>query len=114
MQFYNLKHINFAHYFLQTIYHIPHIDTTFQPCTFNFIVNYRQLLLALSYTTTFNGCLGLTVEKLVLDIRGPVFSHGQLYSAAMQVPNDESVLILKAEGDNTTITPNIVWKELLL
>jgi|SRR5882762_912397 len=111
MPFYNLKHISFAHYHFQTIYHIPRIDTMFQPRTFNFIVYRKQLPLTLSYATTFSGCLGLTVEKLVLDIRRPVFSHGQLYSAAMQVPNTKSVLILKAEGDNTT---NIIWKELLL
>ncbi|KAJ7080938.1 helicase, partial [Mycena belliarum] len=62
---------------------------------------------------SFNGCQGLTVCELALDLRCPVFSHGQLYSA--RVPDATSVLILKYPEDHTsTITTNIVWKELLL
>ncbi|KAJ7443134.1 hypothetical protein FB451DRAFT_1057113, partial [Mycena latifolia] len=66
------------------------------------------------YATTFNGCQGVTVQKLGLDLRRSVFSHGQLYSAMTRVPDAENVLILKCEGDTSTYTTNIVWSELLL
>lgn len=79
-----------------------------------FVVRRRQIPLVLSYATTFNGCQGLTVRKLALDLRRDVFSHGQLYSACTRVPDAESVLILKNVGDNSPTTKNIVWKELLL
>jgi hypothetical protein len=75
--------------------HIPRIDVNFQPHAFNFKVHRRQIPLALSCATTFNGCQGLTVQKLMPDLRRPVFSHGQLYSAMSRVPAADSVLILK-------------------
>jgi ATP-dependent exoDNAse (exonuclease V) alpha subunit len=93
---------------------VPRIDFKFSPNRTAFVVNRRQIPLVLSYATTFNGCQGLTVKKLALDLRRPVFSHGQLYSAATRVPDAESVMILKGEGDNSTSTRNIVWRELLL
>jgi hypothetical protein len=68
----------------------------------------------LCYAVTFNGCQGLTVQKLALDLRRPVFSHGQLYAAMTRVPNSKDVMILKAEGDEDTTTTNIVWNELLV
>jgi hypothetical protein len=68
----------------------------------------------LSYAVTFNGCQGLTVRRLGLDLRRPVFSHGQLYAAMTRVPSADDVLILKSEDDTSTKTRNIVWGELLL
>ncbi|KAJ7827554.1 hypothetical protein B0H13DRAFT_1917591 [Mycena leptocephala] len=60
------------------------------------------------------GCQGLTVQKLSLDLRRPVFSHGQLYSAITRVPDADNVLILKYEDDSSQRITNIVWEELLL
>ncbi|KAJ7939932.1 hypothetical protein B0H13DRAFT_1850132 [Mycena leptocephala] len=94
--------------------HIPHINCHFQPHGFEFTVHRKQIPLALCYATTFNGCQGLTVQKLGLDLRREVFSHGQLYSAMTRVPDSTNVLILKYEGDSSTCTANIVWQELLL
>ncbi|KAF8238231.1 hypothetical protein L208DRAFT_1243119, partial [Tricholoma matsutake] len=73
-----------------------------------------QIPLALCYATTFNGCQGLTVERLVLNLRQSVFSHGQLYAAMTHVPNSQNVLILRAVDDNSISAKNVVWKELLL
>lgn len=80
----------------------------------NFIVHRKQVPLALCYATTFNGCQGLTVVRLALDLRRAVFSHGQLYSAMTRVPDAQSVLILKYEDELHLPTSNIVWSELLL
>lgn len=53
------------------------------------------------------------MQKIGLDLRREVFSHGQLYSATTRVSDSENVLILKYEGESSTST-NIVWEELLL
>jgi hypothetical protein len=66
--------------------------------------------LALCYATTLNGCQGLSVQKLGLDLQTAVFSHGQLYSVMTRVPDAESVLILKYEDDFSTSTSNISGK----
>lgn len=94
--------------------HLPRINFHFQPQGFNYVVHRKQIPLALCYATTFNGCQGLTVQKLGLDLRRAVFSHGQLYSAMTRVPDAENVLILKYVDDFSTSTSNIIWKELLL
>ncbi len=78
------------------------------------MVHRKQIPLALAYAVTFNGCQGLTLARLALNLHRPVFSHGQLYAAATWVPNSRDVLILKAEGDVSMLTTNIVWEELLL
>ncbi len=93
---------------------MPRIDCHFQPQNLNIIVHRKQIPLALAYAVTFNGCQGLTLSCLVLDLRRPVFSHGQLYAAATWVPNSRDVLVLKAEGDVSTLATNVVWEELLL
>jgi hypothetical protein len=94
--------------------HVPRVEFTFTPLRSNYIMHRKQLPLALSYAVTFNGCQGLTVLRLGVDLRRPVFSHGQLYSAMTRVPNAQDVLILKEVGDDNTSTPNVVWEELLL
>ncbi|KAF5349056.1 hypothetical protein D9758_012686 [Tetrapyrgos nigripes] len=42
-------------------FHVPRINVQFTPSGFNFVVNRKQILLVLAYSTTFNGCQGLTV-----------------------------------------------------
>ncbi|KAJ6573252.1 hypothetical protein B0H10DRAFT_1768834, partial [Mycena sp. CBHHK59/15] len=93
--------------------HIPRISVHFQPQGLNFVVHRKQVPLALCYATTSNGCQGLTVQKLGLDLRRSVFSHGQLYSAMTRVPDSDNVLILKYKGDSSKSATNIVWNELL-
>ncbi|KAJ6469820.1 hypothetical protein C8R45DRAFT_837129 [Mycena sanguinolenta] len=100
---------------IQERVHIPRIVAWWQPKGVGFKVLRKQLPLVLSYAATFNGCQGLTVQRLALDLRRPVFSHGQLYSAMSRVPNQRDVLVLRAEGETLdTTTTNIVWKELLI
>ncbi|KAJ7697038.1 hypothetical protein B0H17DRAFT_875467, partial [Mycena rosella] len=81
---------------------------------FEFRVHRKQMPLALCYATNFNGCQGLTVQKLGLDLRRDVFSHGQLYSVMTRVPDSMNVLILKYKGDLSTCTNSLVWEELEL
>jgi ATP-dependent DNA helicase PIF1 len=107
-------HECYSHMDIQITLHVPRIDFKFSPSKIPFEVTRRQIPLVLCYATTFNGCQGLTVKKLALDLRRPVFSHGQLYSAMTRVPDARSVVILKSDGESDTRTRNIVWQELLL
>jgi hypothetical protein len=78
--------------------HIPQINFHFQPRGFNFIVHRMQAPLALCYAPSFNGCQGLTVRKLGVDLRRSVFSHGQLYSAMTRVPDTKNVFFEVRRG----------------
>ncbi|PBK58603.1 hypothetical protein ARMSODRAFT_900294 [Armillaria solidipes] len=93
---------------------LSRIDCHFQPQNINIIVYQKQLSLAFAYAVTFNVCQGLTVLRLALDLHWLVFSHRQLYLAVTQVPNASDIIILKVEGDVSTLTTNVVWDELLL
>ncbi|KAG2089326.1 uncharacterized protein F5147DRAFT_559930, partial [Suillus discolor] len=66
---------------------IPRITFTFNPYRSSWTVNYRKFPLRFNYTTTFNGCQGLTrsVKKTVLDLRADLFAHVQLYTALSRV-----------------------------
>jgi hypothetical protein len=92
----------------QMCIHILRISCHFQPYSFEFKVFRKQIPLAVCYATTFNGCQGLTVQKLGLNLQRDVFSLSQLYSAMTCVPDSKNVLILKYEGDSSTCTTNIV------
>jgi hypothetical protein len=79
-----------------------------------FVVNRQQIPLVLSYATTFNGCQGLTVKKLALDLRRPVFSHGQLYLAATRVPDAESVKVTTVHQQGTLYGGNCYFSNNVL
>jgi ATP-dependent exoDNAse (exonuclease V) alpha subunit len=72
-----------------------------------------QFPLRVAYACTFNGCVGLTLDKTVLDLRTPVFAHGQLYTALSRVRcrADTRLLFDLAGGPETE---NVVYKDLLL
>ena len=63
------------------IYDIPRINFEFTPRFAPFTVNRRQFPLRLAYATTFNSCQGLSLQRVVLNLRTPDFAHGQLYTA---------------------------------
>ena len=41
----------------------------------------KQFPLAPTYTATFDGCQGLMLDRIGVDLMREVFSHGQLYTA---------------------------------
>jgi hypothetical protein len=53
---------------------------SFQPARCPWTIERRQFPLRLAYATTFNSCQGLTLDRVVLDLRTDVFAHGQLYT----------------------------------
>jgi len=57
----------------------------------------RQYPLRLCYAMTVNKAMGQTLSKVALDLRLPVFSHGQLYVALGRVCRREDALVVVNE-----------------
>jgi hypothetical protein len=98
---------------LGDIHCIPRIRFEFKPTHSSWTIQRLQFPFRLAYSCTFNGCVGLTLDKTVLDQRTRVFAHGQLYTALSRVRRrtDSRVLFNEEEGPETS---NVVFKELLL
>lgn len=98
---------------------IPRIRFEFTPSHSSWTVHRVQFPLRLAYATTFHGCVGLTLDKTVLDTRTDVFTHGQLYTSLSRVRNRADTRLLRNEDsqldeEHLHITANIVYKDLLL
>ena len=63
---------------------------------------------------TINKSQGQSVKKVGLDLRTPVFTHGQLYVALSRCTTASQMKILFPEGIEGTQTTNIVYPEVLL
>jgi hypothetical protein len=92
---------------------IPRILFEFSPAHASWTIQRLQLPLRVAYACTFNGCVGLTLDKTVLDLRTSVFAHGQLYTALSRVRCRDDSRVLFEEGHGPE-TENVVYKELLL
>ena len=73
---------------------------------------WQQFPLAPAYATTFNGCQGLTLDKVGVDLETNVFSHGQLYTALSRVRHRDAIGVRLSRG--TTTTKNVTYPEILL
>jgi hypothetical protein len=93
---------------------LPRINFEFKPKFTNWTVHRRQFPLRLAYATTFNSCQGLTLDRVVLDLRSPVFAHGQLYTSVSRVRTRQDARVLLSEDNSTRETKNIVYRQLLL
>jgi hypothetical protein len=93
---------------------IPRIRFQFSPPHSSWTVHRIQYPLRLAYSTTFNGCSGLTLDKAVLDLRTEVFAHGQLYTALSRVRHRDHARVLFEDKKTDSMTTNVVYKDLLL
>lgn len=103
-----------------TVFCLPRIVFEFQPKYCSWTVQRRQFPLRLAYSTTFNSCQGLTLDRAVIDLRTPVFAHGQLYTSVSRVRNRDHIRCLLDHdisvidiGDKNKVK-NIVYRSLLL
>ncbi|THH14982.1 hypothetical protein EW146_g5433 [Bondarzewia mesenterica] len=95
------------------IHSLPRILFSFNPPYSSWTVNRRQFPLRIAYATTFNSCLSLTLDHIVVDIRTSIFAHGQLYTALSRVRKQTDVLLLMTDNYNG-FTTNVVYRDLLL
>ena len=96
------------------IHCIPQIRFEFTPLHASWTVHRLQFPLRLTYTSTFNGCQGLTLDKTVLDLRTEVFAHGQLYTALSRIRIRQNIVVLYSEYHKDHTMKNVVYKDLLL
>lgn len=98
----------------ETIFPIPRITFEFKPHYAPWTVTRKQFPLRLAYATTFNSCQGLTLDRAVIDLRTPVFAHGQLYTSLSRIRNRTDIRTLFPNSTTLHETTNIVHKQLLL
>jgi ATP-dependent exoDNAse (exonuclease V) alpha subunit len=84
-----------------------HSDVTF---------NFRRLQfpVRLAFSLSINKAQGQTVRYVGLDLREPVFSHGQLYVALSRVTTLSNVKILLPDDAQECAVDNIVYPEVLM
>jgi hypothetical protein len=97
----------------QTEHWLPRITFEFQPEGCPWTIVRRQFPLRPAYATTFNSCQGLTLDRVVVDLRSPVFAHGQLYTALSRCRKKDYCKILVESEDNASEVVNIVSASLL-
>ncbi|XP_028110161.1 uncharacterized protein LOC114308706 [Camellia sinensis] len=92
---------------------IPRISLTPSSAEMPFRMTRRQFPVRLAYALTINKSQGQSVKFVGVDLRTPVFSHGQLYVALSRCTFFDriSILLPNDEPDSTT---NIVYPEILL
>ena len=98
---------------LGQIHCIPRIRFEFSPLYSSWTIQCLQYPLRLAYACTFNGCVGLTLDKTVIDQRTPVFAHGQLYTALSRVCSSQDTAVLFNEREGPDMV-NVVYRDLLL
>ena len=76
----------------------------------------RQFPLAQAFSLTINKVQGQTLKRVAVWLETPVFSHGQLYTAASRVSDPEHIHFFveeKKEHETVFRIKNIVYREVL-
>ena len=95
------------------IHFIPRIDCTSNEADLPFKLFRRQLPIRLCFAMTINKSQGQTLHTVGVDLRNPVFTHGQLYVALSRVTDVGRLKVLLPE-ENGRRTMNVVYDEVLL
>ena len=94
---------------------IPRIAlTSTSTSDFTFNIRRRQFPVRLAFAITINRAQGQSVKYVGVDLRIPVFAHGQLYVAMSRVTSKKKLKILLPLDNLDSRTNNIVYKEALL
>lgn len=93
---------------------LPRIS--FQPSVSELNVNMtrRQFPVRVAYAMTINKSQGQSVKYVVIDLKTPVFSHGQLYVALSRCTAASRITVLLEDNAEELETTNIVYPEVLL
>jgi ATP-dependent exoDNAse (exonuclease V) alpha subunit len=98
---------------LQIVF-IPRINLSTKEDDYPFIMTRKQFPVKLSFAMTINKAQGQSLTNVGIDLRYPVFTHGQLYVALSRSTNVETINILHKEDTLTNTVTNIVYPELLI
>jgi len=81
---------------------------------YNFKFKRRQFPVRLAFALSINKSQGQSVKYVGLDLRSPVFSHGQLYVALSRATSPSQIKILLPSDCHNSLTLNVVYPEVLL
>lgn len=90
---------------------IPRIKLIATDDTLGFTLSRKQFPVRLCFAMTINKSQGQSLSTVGLDLRTPVFSHGQFYVAVSRTSSVEGLYVVLAEGSRQTT--NIVYPEVL-
>ena len=90
---------------------IPRITVSTSADQLPFELHRRQFPVRLAFAMTINKSQGQSLNMVGIDLRYPVFSHGQLYVAMSRGTNWGRVYVLLQKERKTQ---NIVYKEVLM
>ena len=81
-----------------------------------FTLTRKQFPVRPSFAMTINKSQGQSLKTVGIDLRSPVFTHGQLYVALSRVTSVSGLYMLldTKDGVKSTKTENIVYPEILL
>ena len=74
----------------------------------------RQFPIRLCFFMTINKSQGQSVKFVGLDLRSPVFTHGQFYVAVSRVTSVSNLKVIWNEEVEEGKTQNVVYKKVLL
>ena len=92
---------------------IPRIVLDSSDSDFPFKLRRRQFPLRLAFAMTINKSQGQSLTYTGLDLRTPVFSHGQLYVALSRCTSLCRIYVLFPATEKETNTVNVVYNEAL-
>ena len=73
----------------------------------------RQFPVRLAFVMTINKAQGQSIVNVGIDVRTPVFSHGQLYVALSRCTSSDRIKVVFPPDSDSTSTTNIVYPEVL-
>ena len=77
-------------------------------------LNRRQFPLQLALAMTINRAQGQSLNHIGVDLRKPVFAHGQLYVALSRATSPANVSVLLPPSETSSKSRNVVYNEVLL
>ena len=95
--------------FIPRITLLPTEDDT----TLSFQLKRRQFPVRLAFSITINKAQGQSIGHVGIDLRVPVFSHGQLYVALSRATSSRNIKILLPPDQEGVRTTNVVYPEVL-
>ncbi|KIJ15232.1 hypothetical protein PAXINDRAFT_77842 [Paxillus involutus ATCC 200175] len=93
---------------------IPRITLTPSDTSIPFELKCHQFPLCLAFSMTINKSQGQSIKHVGLDLRSPVFTHGQFYVAISRVTSVHHIKAIWQDTLDQPITKNIVYPEVLL
>jgi ATP-dependent DNA helicase PIF1 len=77
-------------------------------------LNRRQFPIQLAFALTINKSQGQSLNHIGIDLRKPVFAHGQLYVAFSRATSSQHIKVLLPDDSVQKKTQNVVYNEILL